>query len=78
MVVLDADSVMSGAAISAVRVMEAHPEIGILQQLIVGLPNLSPFPRIFQFGTCGTACAPTRSATRGGRAIAAPTGATTR
>jgi membrane glycosyltransferase len=51
MVVLDADSVMSGAAIlRLVRVMEAHPEIGILQQLIVGLPNLSPFPRIFQFG----------------------------
>ncbi|HEX6010708.1 MAG TPA: glucans biosynthesis glucosyltransferase MdoH [Geminicoccaceae bacterium] len=51
MVVLDADSVMCGAAIlKLVRVMEAHPEIGILQQLIVGLPNLSPFPRIFQFG----------------------------
>jgi membrane glycosyltransferase len=51
MVVLDADSVMSGAAIlRLVRVMESHPEIGILQQLIVGLPNLSPFPRIFQFG----------------------------
>jgi membrane glycosyltransferase len=30
--------------------MQAHPEIGILQQLIVGLPNLSPFPRLFQFG----------------------------
>jgi membrane glycosyltransferase len=30
--------------------MQAHPEIGILQQLIVGLPNPSPFPRIFQFG----------------------------
>ena len=30
--------------------MESRPEIGILQQLIVGLPNLSPFPRIFQFG----------------------------
>jgi membrane glycosyltransferase len=51
MVVLDADSVMSGAAIlRLVRVMEGHPEIGILQQLIVGLPNLSAFPRIFQFG----------------------------
>ena len=51
MLVLDADSVMSGAAIlRLVRVMEAHPEIGILQQLIVGLPNPSPFPRMFQFG----------------------------
>ena len=51
MLVLDADSVMSGAAILRLaRVMEAHPEIGILQQLIVGLPNTSPFPRIFQFG----------------------------
>ena len=51
MLVLDADSVMSGTAIlRLVRIMQAHPEIGILQQLIVGLPNLSPFPRIFQFG----------------------------
>ncbi len=51
MLVLDADSVMSGAAIvRQVRIMEGHPEIGILQQLIVGLPNVGPFPRIFQFG----------------------------
>ena len=51
MLVLDADSVMSGAAIlRQVRIMEGHPEIGILQQLIVGLPNSGPFPRIFQFG----------------------------
>ncbi|MFZ1428098.1 MAG: glucans biosynthesis glucosyltransferase MdoH [Geminicoccaceae bacterium] len=51
MLVLDADSVMSGAAIvRLVRVMEAHPEIGILQHLVVGMPNPSPFPRIFQFG----------------------------
>ena len=51
MLVLDADSLMSGRAIvRLVRVIQAHPEIGILQQLIVGLPNLSPFPRIFQFG----------------------------
>jgi membrane glycosyltransferase len=51
MVVLDADSVMSGdAVLRLVKVMEAHPEIGILQQLIVGLPNRSPFPRLFQFG----------------------------
>lgn len=51
MLVLDADSVMSGAAIlRLVRIMEAHPGIGILQQLIVGLPNFSPFARLFQFG----------------------------
>lgn len=51
MLVLDADSLMSGAAIlRLVRVMEGHPEIGILQHLVVGMPNASPFPRIFQFG----------------------------
>jgi membrane glycosyltransferase len=51
MIVLDADSVMSAAAIGRlVRIMEAAPEIGILQPLIVGLPSLSPFARIFQFG----------------------------
>jgi membrane glycosyltransferase len=51
MLVLDADSVMSGAAIvRLVRIMEAHPGIGILQQLVVGMPNPSPFARIFQFG----------------------------
>ena len=51
MLVLDADSVMSGAAIlRQVRIMEGHPGIGILQQLIVCLPNFGPFPRIFQFG----------------------------
>jgi membrane glycosyltransferase len=51
MIVLDADSVMSAAAIGRlVRTMEAAPEIGILQPLIVGLPSVSPFARIFQFG----------------------------
>ncbi len=51
MLVLDADSVMSGAAIvRLVRIMVEQPRIGILQQLIVGLPSSSPFPRIFQFG----------------------------
>ena len=51
MLVLDADSVMSGAAIvRLVRIMAEQPRIGILQQLIVGLPSSSPFPRIFQFG----------------------------
>lgn len=51
MLVLDADSVMSGTAVlRLLRIMHARPGIGILQQLIVGLPNLSPFPRLFQFG----------------------------
>lgn len=51
MLVLDADSIMTGDAIVRLaRIMERQPRLGILQQLIVGLPNLSPFARIFQFG----------------------------
>ena len=51
MVVLDADSVMSGRAVlRLVRAMQANPRLGILQNLTVGLPTLSPFARIFQFG----------------------------
>jgi len=51
MVVLDADSVMSGAAIQRlIRAMDANPTLGILQTLVVGLPAYSPFARIFQFG----------------------------
>ncbi len=51
MIVLDADSVMSGEAIlRMVRLMEANPKIGILQTLVTGLPASSPFARIFQFG----------------------------
>jgi membrane glycosyltransferase len=51
MVVLDADSVMSGEAIRRlVRIMETTPTIGILQPLIVGLPTTSAFARLFQFG----------------------------
>ena len=51
MIVLDADSLMSGKAIVRLtRVMEANPELGILQSLPVGLPATSPFARIFQFG----------------------------
>ena len=48
---LDSDSLMSGEAIVAmVRIMEAHPRIGILQSLVTGLPAASAFARIFQFG----------------------------
>ena len=51
MLPLDADSLMTGEAIVAlVRVMQAHPKIGILQSLVVGMPSSSPFARIFQFG----------------------------
>lgn len=48
---LDADSLMSAAAIIALqRTMEAHPRLGILQGLVVGAPAGSAFTRIFQFG----------------------------
>ena len=51
MLPLDADSLMTGDAIvSLVRIMQAHPKIGILQSLVVGMPSSSPFARIFQFG----------------------------
>jgi membrane glycosyltransferase len=51
MIVLDADSVMTGQAIlRMVGLMESNPRLGILQTLVVGLPATSPFARIFQFG----------------------------
>lgn len=50
-VVLDADSVMSAQAVlDLVRLMQADPQLGIAQTLVVGLPSASPFARIFQFG----------------------------
>ena len=50
-VVLDADSVMTPQAIlRLVRIMQARPEIGILQTLVTGLPTDSAFARVFQFG----------------------------
>ncbi len=50
-IVLDADSVMSPAAIlRLIRTMQADPKLGIVQSLVVGLPNASPFARTFQFG----------------------------
>jgi len=49
--VLDADSYMSAEAIATlVRRMEANPNVGILQSLVVGLPTDSAFARVFQFG----------------------------
>ncbi len=51
MLPLDADSLMSGETIVRfVRIMQAHPRIGILQSLVVGMPSSSAFARIFQFG----------------------------
>lgn len=51
MLPLDADSLMSGEAIvRLVRIMQAHPKLGILQSLVVGMPSSSAFARIFQFG----------------------------
>ena len=51
MLPLDADSLMSGTAIVRLaRMMQAHPRLGILQSLVVGMPSSSMFARIFQFG----------------------------
>lgn len=51
MLPLDADSLMTGeAVVMLVRIMEAHPKLGILQSLVVGMPSVSPFARVFQFG----------------------------
>ncbi|HXF53567.1 MAG TPA: glucans biosynthesis glucosyltransferase MdoH [Hyphomicrobiaceae bacterium] len=51
MLPLDADSLMAGEAIVRLaRMMQAHPRLGILQSLVVGMPSMSAFARIFQFG----------------------------
>ena len=51
MVPLDADSLMTGAAIvRLMRIMQANPQLGILQSLVVGMPSPSFFARTFQFG----------------------------
>ena len=51
MLPLDADSLMAGdQMVRMVRMMQAHPKIGILQSLVVGMPSSSAFARIFQFG----------------------------
>jgi membrane glycosyltransferase len=50
-VVLDADSLMTAAAVTRlVRIMQADPRLGILQSLVTGLPSTSAFARLFQFG----------------------------
>ncbi|AWB22257.1 glucans biosynthesis glucosyltransferase MdoH [Methylobacterium currus] len=51
MLPLDADSLMTGPAIlRLVRIMQAHPRLGILQSLAIGAPASSAFARLFQFG----------------------------
>jgi membrane glycosyltransferase len=51
MIPLDADSLMSGETIvKIVRMMQAHPGLGLVQTLVVGMPSSSAFARIFQFG----------------------------
>jgi membrane glycosyltransferase len=50
-VVMDADSYMpADAVLRLVRLMQANATLGILQTLVVGLPSISPFARVFQFG----------------------------
>jgi membrane glycosyltransferase len=50
-VTLDADSVMTAAAIlRLLRIIQADDRLGILQGLIVGMPSTSALARIFQFG----------------------------
>jgi membrane glycosyltransferase len=51
MIPLDADSLITGAAVlRLVRVMQANPRLGILQSLVVGMPTKNFFARVFQFG----------------------------
>jgi membrane glycosyltransferase len=51
MILLDADSLMSGETIlNLVRLMQAHPQLGILQSLIVGIFGPSLFARVYEFG----------------------------
>jgi membrane glycosyltransferase len=50
-ITLDADSFMPAEMIlRLVRIMQANPTLGILQTLVVGLPSMSAFARLFQFG----------------------------
>lgn len=50
-ITLDADSFTpTHAVLRLVRIAQANPTLGILQTLIVGLPSVSVFARVFQFG----------------------------
>ncbi|MFG1307923.1 glucans biosynthesis glucosyltransferase MdoH [Xanthobacter tagetidis] len=51
MLPLDADSLMgAGTILNMLGILQAHPRMGILQSLAVGLPATSGFARLFQFG----------------------------
>jgi membrane glycosyltransferase len=48
---MDADSAMSAPAVlRLVRIMQADPRMGLVQNLTVGRPAAAAFPRLFQFG----------------------------
>ena len=48
---MDADSAMTAPAVlRLVRIMQADPHMGIVQNLTVGKPAEAAFPRLFQFG----------------------------
>ena len=50
-ITLDADSFMPAETVlRLVRIAQANPSLGILQTLVVGLPSVSVFARVFQFG----------------------------
>ena len=48
---MDADSFMPAETVlRLVRIAQANPSLGILQTLVVGMPSVSVFARVFQFG----------------------------
>lgn len=50
-ITFDADSFMPASAVCrVVRIMQANPTLGILQTLSIGMPSVSAFARLFQFG----------------------------
>lgn len=50
-ITLDADSFMTATAMKRlVQMMQANPQLGILQGLVIGLPSSSAFTRLFQYG----------------------------
>jgi membrane glycosyltransferase len=50
-ITFDADSFMpADAVLRIVRLMQANPRLGILQTLSIGMPSMSAFARLFQFG----------------------------
>jgi membrane glycosyltransferase len=49
--IMDADSFMPAETVlRLVRIAQANPSLGILQTLVVGMPSVSVFARVFQFG----------------------------